>query len=391
MIKPGLIPRNNWDYTIADLCKALWGIIKPVQDPVKIFKEIFHNEPIFTTSGRTSLYAILKSLNLPSGATIGVPLYCCPVVFNALKQANLTPLFIDINSDDYNISITDLAEKKGSLSALIVVHMFGYPADMDSITSIVKGIPVIEDCAHSLFSKYKNQYTGTLSTASFFSFRSGKYLSSGEGSVIFCKDPLLHRKIATMVKTMNHWLPGKMIMHCIATYIKSLLYKRPWYGIVGYPIGRKLDSKFNLSAKTGFNINKIAGSDFRIIHNRISTFQKNIEKQRENSVFLKQRIKCKNVSFPKEKDENFSNCYLFPVKFENTKHRDAMADHLFKYNIDTAKYLDEVTNLVQKEYGYIGGCPQAEHCSKTVLLIPHFYTLSTKDLDHIAHCFNELT
>lgn len=87
--KIGLIPRYNWDYGVSDLFRAFAAALNPSSDTDDTLEKIFGLKPIFTTSGRTSLYAILKSLNIREGSDIGVPLFCCPVVFDAIKQANL--------------------------------------------------------------------------------------------------------------------------------------------------------------------------------------------------------------------------------------------------------------------------------------------------------------
>jgi len=94
-----------------------------------------------------------------------------------------------VNLENYCLSPADLKDKISSLKAIVLVHMFGHPADMEPILATCDGIPVIEDCAQSLFGKYKGTYTGFLSGYSFFSFRSGKYISAGEGSALFLKDP----------------------------------------------------------------------------------------------------------------------------------------------------------------------------------------------------------
>ena len=170
---------------------------RPTEERVcQVIENIFGQKPIFTTAGRTSLYAILKSLSLPPGSLVGVPLFCCDVVFDSIRRAGFVPRFIDVESYNYNLSASDLEKKREDLAALIVVHMFGHPAHMDEIRKVAAGIPIIEDCAHSLFSKYKGTYTGLLSTASFFSFRSGKYVSAGEGSAILSRDRLLLESIA---------------------------------------------------------------------------------------------------------------------------------------------------------------------------------------------------
>jgi len=384
-----MIPRYNWDYKFSDLVKSSFAAFKSNLEIEQTLEKIFKQKPIFTTSGRTSLYAILKSLNLPEQSKIGVPLYCCPVVFEAIRQANLVPKFIDINLEDYSLSLSDLKKKKKSFSAVVVVHMFGHPADMDTISNICGDIPIIEDCAQSLFSKYKGQYTGFLSTASFFSFRSGKYISAGEGSAIFTNNPSLYKSLKKLIEDFNEWPKIRQILHCASTYIKSSFYKRPLYGTIGYPIGRILDRRFNLTAKSGFKLNKIAASDIKIVNDRIENFLEKVNKQRENAFYFLEKIKRSNIFLPYEKENCWSNYYQFAVRFSNTEERNSYADFLMKHGINTAKYLDDVIDTAKDFYKYKGDCPNAEYCSKKVLIIPNYYTLSQADLDHIVNCFND--
>lgn len=162
-----LIPRNNWDYGFKALFGALAGISNHATQAPNA-ENIFQHNPVWTNSGRTLLYAILKSLDLPAGAKVGVPLFCCSVVFNAIRQAGLSPCFLDSNINDYNISVEDIRKKRSDLAAVMAVHMFGNPSDMDAIIDVVDTIPVIEDCAQSIFSTYKGKQMGLLSMASFF-------------------------------------------------------------------------------------------------------------------------------------------------------------------------------------------------------------------------------
>lgn len=267
--------------------------------------------------------------------------------------------------------------------------MFGHPADMDAIHDVSGDIPVIEDCAQSLFSRYKGNYTGTLSDVSFFSFRSGKYISAGEGSAIFCREPRLFESLRKMVGELENRNLIQEILHCASTYAKSTLYKRPWYGTIGYPIGMRVDRKLNLTAKSGFNFSQIARTDLSIIHNRMETFFEKVKKQKENALYLLKNLRMENVVLPLEKDNCWSNYYQFVIRFETPGKRDAMADYLFKQGVDTAKYLDEVIDVAAENYHYKGDCPNSEICSKTVLVIPNHYTLSRKDLDHIVNCVND--
>src|SRR3989338_8132918 len=386
--KIGLIPRYNWDYKFPDFAKAFSAAWRHNSDSKGILESVFGQEPILTGSGRTSLYIILKSLELPEGSGVGVPLFCCPVVFEAIHEAGLVPVFIDINIDDYCISASDLQKKIDSISAIIVVHLFGHPANMDAISSICRSIPIVEDCAHALFSKYKGKSIGCLSTVSFFSFRSGKYISSGEGSAIFCQDPLLYKNINRFIEKLKEWKLLQEIFHCTATYIKSILYNKPWYGTIGYPVGRLLDQKLNLTSKTGIKLRKIAKGDLIILNDRIESFFEKVRKQRENAFFFMKNLNLKGGELPYEKSDCQSNYYQFAIRFQNSSQRDFIADYLLRCGIDSAKYLDEIVDVSKIDYGYRGDCPNSEICSKTVLVVPNHYVLSDKDLNYIVKCLN---
>ncbi len=389
--KLSLIPRYNWDFGFGDLARALFslaGFHAAAERRGDEFARLFGRKPIFTVSGRASLYAILKSLGLREGAGVGVPLFCCPVVFAAIVRAGFVPVFLDIDRRDYSLSAEDLRRKASRLSAVVVVHMFGHPADIDAIREGAGEIPIIEDCAQSHFSLYKGKLTGTLTDLSFFSFRSGKYLSAGEGSVIFCRDEEMTRKIEAFTATLKRPSLFREILHCKATYVKSALYRRPLYGLVGHPLGTRLDRRFNITAKSGFELKKIGKSNLHVISSRIGPFREKIERQRRNALFLLDRINLENVNLPVEQPGCRSNYYQFALRFGSKAERDRVVSHLWRQGLDCPKYLDEIVGEAGENGGYRGGCPVSEEYSRTVAVIPNHYTLSDREMERIVQSIN---
>lgn len=385
----GLIPRYNWDMGLCDLIEVLRAPFRGTGDAGLIFKQVLGSEPVLTGSGRTALYLILKALNLPQGSKVGVPLFCCPVVFDSVRRADLVPRFLDINLQDFTVSAADLKRKRGDIAALVAVHMFGHPADMDGILSASTGLPVIEDCAQSLFSRYKGKLTGLLGDASFFSFRSGKYISAGEGSAIFAHDSNLLSIIGRLAHELESTGLAGEVVHGLSTYLKSRLYRRPWYGTVGRPIGGLLDRRLNLSAKTGFELRKMRAGNLALINRRLPTFYQCVLKQRQNSLALLNRLKIKNASLPVERADSWSNYYQFAILMDRQERRDRLAAHLLRYGIDAASYLDEVVDECRRDYGYEGDCPNSEYASKRTLVLPNYYTLFFRDIDRIIAAVNE--
>jgi len=389
-----MIPRYNWDYGFFDLCKAISSILLSQSrrtSPHSPLPDLFAGKHFYTTSGRVSLYTILRSLGLPPGASVGVPLFCCPVVFDAIQRAGFVPRFLDITSDTYTLSADDIEKKRSGLAAIVAVHMFGHPADMDEILSAAGHIPVIEDCAQSLFSIYKGRYAGSMGSVSFFSFRSGKHISAGEGSAIICNSPDIADRVQKAVSLYPAWGLPQTVLHSLSTYLKSVLYHRPWFGTVGYPIGIRLDKKLNLTAKSGFAIKQIAAGDRAIIEQRLRRFKTNIKKQRSNAHFFLSEINRTSAFFlPIEKEGCESNFYQFAIRTVDTAQRDRLAARLAGNGIDSVKYLDGIAHEAVTSYGYTGDCPVAEQCSRTVLTIPVYYTLSRGDLVRIAENINKL-
>ncbi len=383
----GLIPRYNWDFGLRELITGLLALFGRKQ-PSDNSLQFFGARPIFTASGRASLFAILRGLQLPPRAEIGVPLFCCAVVFEAVRQAGYRPRFIDVNPADFNMSAADLERKQKSLSAVLVVHMFGQPADVDAISSVCN-VPLIEDCAQSFLSTCRGRPTGHSSIAAFFSFRSGKYLSVGEASIIYCRDASLHTRIQKVVAEFRQ--PGILgqTRHCLSTYLKSSLYHRPWYGAVSCRLGKRLDSSLNLTARSGFEAAQITQCDLAVLSHKLDGCGDRVECQRQNALYLLKNLRVRHARLPSERPGCQSNYYQFPLRFRTTEQRDAVAAHLYRCGVDTAKYLDDLVCTAKKSYFYDGDCPEAERLSKTTLVIPHYYSLSPRSLAHVCSCINE--
>jgi dTDP-4-amino-4,6-dideoxygalactose transaminase len=180
-----------------------------------------------------------------------------------------------------------------------------------------------------------------------------------------------------------------MLIDAFLTLVKATFYNRPWYGVIGYPIGMRLDKKLNLTAKDGFETGKIASTHLSLIDARIAHFQEKINIQREHAHILLNTIVPGNFSLPSEENEAARNWFQFALRFQNTRQRDVMASYLFSRGIDTSKYLDDVVDEAHSNYGYKGDCPNAELLSKTVLLVPIHYSLLTGDIEHIVRSINE--
>lgn len=383
----GLVPRDHWEHKIAELFSGLISALAPRNGSERFFIDGL-GDCLPVRSGRAGLVLAIKALNLPPGARIGVPLYCCHVVFKAIAAAGCEARFIDIEPETFCISPEDLSAKHSQVDAVIAVHMFGNLCDMRGLQAAAPGKPIIEDCAQALGSRMEGRLAGSFGDIAFFSFRSGKYLSVGEGGALFTSDSKLYSRLSQFITETPTPTRADEFVHVVKTYIKSMLRSRPLYGIVGYPLWNIVGKKMNLSEKSGVDLGQIFRIDFTIAKKRLPNLNSAIQKQRANADYYSKTLKLEPEMLCKEKPGAFCNRYHYPLTFPSMEQRDFIADYLFKQRIDTIKYLDDVVGVATKNFGYTGDCPAVEGISRKVLIIPNYYSLREQDVQHIAMCLN---
>ena len=132
-------------------------------------------------NGTDSIEIILKSLNIGVGDEVIVPAMSWISTSEAVSSVGAKPVFVDIEEDYFTIN-PDLIEEKITLNtkAIIPVHLYGQPCDMDKIIDIAKrhNLFVIEDVAQAHNSSYNGKLTGTFGDAASFSFYPGKNLGA---------------------------------------------------------------------------------------------------------------------------------------------------------------------------------------------------------------------
>lgn len=383
-----LLPTEHWDYGFKDLIRS----IGPAMTVRKTFGTINLpgiGECITSRSARAALITALQVLQLPPDSCIAVPLYCCPVVFKAIHEAGYKIRFIDILPNTFCISPEDLFSKRKDFDAVVAVHMFGNLCEMHKLKEAAGVKPIIEDCAQSLGSKFQNRMTGSFGTVSFFSFRSGKFLSVGEGGALFSTNPSILEKISQKIND----LPTPPIIdefsHILLTYMRSKLRRPPLYGLLGYPVWKHYNKNTDYSAKSPIVLSKIFHSDYITASLRVPHLDSLIKTQRANADFY-----IRNLHFPPsmlcfEERDTFYNRYLFPIIFPSILHRDHMAAFLLKRRIATSKPYSDVVQIAVAHYGYTGDCPVSEQVSDQILVIPSHHSLKNEDVQRIARYLNE--
>ena len=382
-----LLPMESWEYKAGDVVRGLVTALGPRELGETLFIPGLGN-CIPTRSARVGLIAAIRALDLPDGARIGVPLYCCPVVFKAIKAAGCTAHFIDIEPASYCLSAVDLYKKRSQIDAVIAVHMFGNLSDMLSLREAAEGKPIIEDCAQSIGSKLNSRMAGSYGTIAVFSFRSGKYLSVGEGGALFSNNADVRSRLSQLVAEMPVPSRADECAHVAVTYLRSMLRSKPLYGAVGYPLWAIYNKKVDFSAKSPIILSRSYMTDLATTRHRLAFLDSAIERQRANADFYSRTLKLDSGMLCSQKPGTFYNRYLYPIIFPSSEQRDSMASYLRNRQIDTAQPYKDVIDGAAQYYGYAGDCPVAEQIVKSVLVIPSYHSLKEKDVERIARCVN---
>jgi perosamine synthetase len=166
--------------------------VKELERKVKeYFKSAY---AVSVNSATAGLHAALGACGIGPGDEVIVPAYTMSASATAILMVNAIPVFADI--DAHTFCIDPLAVKKAITArtkAIVVVHLFGYPADMDGIMKLARKhkLAVIEDCAQAPGAKYKGAFVGTLGDIGVFSLNQHKTITSGEGGFCLTEDERL--------------------------------------------------------------------------------------------------------------------------------------------------------------------------------------------------------
>ena len=138
---------------------------------------------VASNSGTTALHLALLALNVGEGDEVLLPTYACSALLHAVRAVRAVPRFVD--SDPSTFNMDPEAAKMACLpraKALIVVHSFGLPADLDALKGL--GLPLIEASAQALGAFYRGRPVGSIGEASVFSFYATKLITTGEGGML---------------------------------------------------------------------------------------------------------------------------------------------------------------------------------------------------------------
>jgi dTDP-4-amino-4,6-dideoxygalactose transaminase len=189
----------------------LFRYTAPENAPVALLEEEFaallgSKYALAVSSCSAALFLSLKALDLPRDARVMIPGFTFAAVPSSIVHADCVPVLCEVQ-ENYRIDIADFeARLDDNISAVIISHMRGHTSDMDAIMALcnARGIPVIEDAAHSLGTTWHGKNIGTIGKIGCFSFQSYKLVNGGEGGIMVSDDADLIARAVIMSGAYEH-------------------------------------------------------------------------------------------------------------------------------------------------------------------------------------------
>jgi dTDP-4-amino-4,6-dideoxygalactose transaminase len=300
-------------------------------------------------SGTAALTLSLAACGVGPGDEVIIPTHTFFATAEAVIHNQATPIFVDIDPTTYTLDLNQVEEKiTPKTKAVIPVHLYGYPADMQGLMAIAtkRGLVVIEDAAQAHGAKIKESLCGTIGHMGCFSFYPGKNLGAyGDAGAVVSNDLELLNRVR---KLSNHGRIEK--------------YK---HDVVGY--GERLD---NLQAA--------------ILNVKLPHVPEWNQLRREKAELYKKELEQQDIVLPVEYKDFHHVYHLFVIRTEN---RDEMIQYLKRNGIDAGIHypipLHKQPGMLAS-YGDVFSLPIAEKTSREVLSLPIYPELSLDQLHHVC-------
>lgn len=156
---------------------------------------------VLAPNGTLGLFLALLSLDLPRGSEIIIPSFTFFASASSAVFAGLTPVFVDVEEDTYNIDVDEIDKCiTDKTRAIMPVHIYGHSCKIDKVMKLAEKyrLKVIEDAAQGFGVFFNNKHVGTFGDVSMISFFADKTITTGEGAVVLTKDEKLYDKLVLL-------------------------------------------------------------------------------------------------------------------------------------------------------------------------------------------------
>ncbi len=313
---------------------------------------------IAVTNCTAALHLALLSTGIKSGDEVLVADFTFPATGHSVLYCGAKPVFVDVKLNTYNID-TELIEEKitDKTKAIIPVHTFGQPAEMDKIIKIAKNynLKVIEDAACAFGAKYNTKYAGTVGDIGCFSFHARKGITTGEGGMVVTDNKTLAEKIR---------------------YLSIFGMTSAW--------DREKNDKFIIPEFTeaGYNY-KMSDITAAVGVAQLRKLDKIIERKRELAKYWDEKLQEIELIEPPYVSENVKHIYQSYVSVvDKGINRNKIIEMLMKNGIQTQ--IGTYASHIQPVYNFKGKCTNSLEIFSRSLALPMYYMLQEKDIDMAA-------
>ncbi len=164
-------------------------------------------------NGTKALHLAVEALGIGQGDEVILPTFTMIGSCNAIIYAGAKPVFVDSQLEDWNLNPEKIEEKiTARTKAIMVVHTYGHPVDMDKVMAIAKKhhLYVIEDAAEAHGAEYHGRKIGSLGDIACFSFYANKIITTGEGGMVVTNNEQLAEKVKSL---RNHCFGHPRFLH----------------------------------------------------------------------------------------------------------------------------------------------------------------------------------
>ncbi len=346
-----------------EIDRAIQGVLDSAQfilgsNVAELEKEIslYHNvsHAIGVASGTDALLLSLRACGIKAGDEVITTPFTFFATAEVISLLCATPVFVDIVPETFNIDPRKIEEKvTKKTKAIIPVHLFGHPTDMDPVVDIARkyNLKIIEDCAQAFGATYIGKKVGTIGDCGCFSFFPSKNLAGyGDGGMIITKDGDTAKYI-----------------RMLRDHGSAIKYHHTMFGY-----NSRLD--------------EIQAAIIRVKLKKIDEFNR---RRRINADLYRGFITRDDVTLPTEMPGCTHVYHQFTLR---TKTRDRIMDALKRNNLSSAIYYPiplHKQEVFTRQNINGANLPQSEQCAMEVLSLPMFPELEREELHYISHVIND--
>ena len=325
---------------------------------------------IGVSNATSALHLSLKSLGIGKGDEVIIPNITFVATANAVLYVDATPVLVDVNDYDINISIKSIEKSiTKKTKAIIPVHFAGKSCDMLAIQKIAKknNLKIIEDCAHALGTKFNKTHVGNFGKTGCFSFYPTKNLTTFEGGMVITNS----KKIASKIRSMRN-----------------------------HGINKSLKERFSTGYPWDFDVSEL-GYNFRLDEirsslglNQLKRLHKMNKLRQDASRYYKKQLKSINgIKLLDDPNLKNNSCHLFVIKILKNfiMDRNLLFKYLLKNGIRTSvhyKPLNKFSFYKSKSKIY-SSLEVSEQLYSKILSLPLFPQITKRELDLVINAIKD--